>query len=136
MKISCNPAAVKARFDHYRSETALTVEKVSGGALVTLVSSDGASAAFEVNNLFDFEQLKSILPEERDSNERVNRGFHDDYFVLSISREVYGDPFEECIEFTISIADPVTPWSEYSLRANLSFGDVARFLSEILKHID
>ncbi|BDP33370.1 hypothetical protein P3602_24380 [Vibrio parahaemolyticus] len=131
MKISFNPTAVKTTFEHRRSETEITVERINNGALVTLNGSDSGAASFEINSLEELDQLKAMLPTLKNYREKLNRGFCYEYSVLSIDRDTYGDPFEECIQFTISAANPDTPWSERSLSACLSFDDRQRFLDTI-----
>lgn len=131
MKIKFNSTASKTVFEHRRSETVITVERISSGALITLNDSDDGSASFEINSREELDQLKAMLPTLENYREKLNRGFCDEYSVLSIDRDTYGDPFEECIQFTISAANPDTPWSERSLSASLSFADRQRFLDTI-----
>ncbi|POC39162.1 hypothetical protein [Vibrio vulnificus] len=62
MKIKFNSTASKTVFEHRRSETVITVERISSGALITLNDSDDGSASFEINSREELDQLKAMLP--------------------------------------------------------------------------
>ncbi|MDN2483870.1 hypothetical protein [Vibrio agarivorans] len=127
MKISISTTQSK-EFKHSRTGTAIKVGEGSG-VLVTLVGKE-REAAFEISSREELDQFSSMLTSVG-GNEKRNLGFSQDYMVLSIDREVFGEPFEECVELVVTEADPDKAWCESEVVAHLDYALVKPLLDEM-----
>ncbi len=132
MKITFHPVVVKNFFDHYRTNTAITVESISSGVLVTLISEDNHTASFELNNRNDYDKLASMLPLNSGKQSTRMPSINDGHFVLTASYTNFGEPFEEAIVFEVLLADSERFYDKRTLSAYLELGNRQSFLDEVL----
>ncbi|EGQ9744189.1 hypothetical protein FWP33_16950 [Vibrio parahaemolyticus] len=132
MKITFHPIAVKNFFDHFRTDTAITVESIAGGVLVTLINDDKHTASFELNNRSDYDKLASMLSLNSDKPSTRIPSINDGNFVLTASYTNLGEPFEEAIVFEVLLADSERFYDQRTLSAYLELDNRQSFLDEIL----
>ena len=128
MKLRFNPTIVKTWFSHERSESEIIVEAITGGVLITLSDDNNSSATLELTSKQELVSLKEALSGLKGISYREVRGFFDGNVVLNVGYDNYGDPYEECIKFTFSIADSSKQWGEKEVSASLELHNKDEFI--------
>lgn len=136
IKLGFNPGSTKRNFLHHRSGTAITVEKSPLGVLLTFINKEKASATVLLSTQEEIYQFASAFEGISDINHRECRGFFDCNVVMSLKLTADGEPFEESIDFTFTIADVERPWDGIDLTARLNYERLNAFLETVVEMFD
>ncbi|MFS1428531.1 hypothetical protein LMH73_015620 [Vibrio splendidus] len=136
MKINFTEINQSRTFVHHRSETSIKVTKVKSGALITLIDEDH-SATVLIENNDELEQLKLLIENSKINSSKKNQSVSDENIIFSVQQSTFGEPFEECFEFELIIANPNKQWGYVSMSSyldshslNLFIECIEQFLTE------
>lgn len=130
LKLSFSVNEERTTFHHYRTGSEITVTKSAGGIALTFSDNNKACASLEMTQA-DFPAFEQSLFELDKKKSRDHRGFHDGDVVLSINQGCMGEPFEEYVCFTFTLADVDRPWDGESMSVKLDVNDTGNFLDTI-----
>lgn len=133
MKIVFKPKTNIVFFPHERSGSYISMEHAGQECVVSFGEEDlPARAAIVLSDLTEAEEFIALFnligPEDYDLDRRI----HGADSTLSLSYRNYGDPFEECIEFSFVMTDSASSAFNEEVAAELNLHNVEEFCEAIL----
>jgi hypothetical protein len=132
MKLSFNPTSKMMKYYHQRSESTISIQEQASTLLITFSNDDGDNATLEIMNIVEAQALKDSMSDLKSNSHKGPRRFNQGYIVLNVGYDNYGDPYEECVQFTFTLADTNKQWREEEVRASLSMGDASHFKATLI----
>ena len=126
-----NQTLEKDKFYHPRSETQILVEKVSEGALVSFVGYKEDVASILIASESDLDCFTDIVQKVDNYGFGEVIGASHENIVLNAYITNWGEPFEEAVEFSFSLADSEKPYSEETISACIEQYQLKRLLDAI-----
>lgn len=131
MKMMFNQTLEKDKFYHPRSDTQILVEKVNEGALVSFVDYKEDVASILIASESDLDCFTSIVQKVDNYGFGEVVGASYENIVLNAYITNWGEPFEEAVEFSFSLAESEKPYSEETICACIEQYQLKRLLEAI-----
>ncbi|MFM2668509.1 hypothetical protein AAFX24_27595 [Vibrio mediterranei] len=131
MKMDLSDREYISQFRHSRSGSCIDVVSSRDVVMVRFISQECGVATVALEDMDDVARFESAFYALVTDKERHVQGWFFDDVVLSISRDTWGEPFEETIRLNFTQADPERPWDAPEVSVNLSLDQMDSFLNSL-----